>query len=167
MISTTIKKVYMDQILSGKKTVEYKGLSEFWKSRLQKLTDRDNLAINFLCGQASYKYAVKKVVQVTSNTGMDIDGTMCHSWYEIHLGDPLPNNYDDTRCAHNLSIRTYGGMRCSKCGQVFKWLGDNSSAAFSTAPVSQRLKRTPSYCVDCRRRELYGSSACRGCSLRQ
>jgi len=175
-ISTTIKKCYMDQIRSGKKTVEYKGMSAFWECRLQKLIDRENVVINFLCGQASYKYAVKKVVRVMSNTGMDIDGTRYYSWYEIHLGDPLPSNYDDTsltrsflgfRCAHDLSIRTYGGMRCSKCGQVLKWHGDTSVAAFSSMPISQRSKKNPSYCVDCKRRDMHGLSACRNCSLRQ
>lgn len=87
-ISTTIKKIYMDKILSGEKTSEYKANTPFWNKRLIKyinrLTDEDPLIITFLCGQKSYKYYVKDVICVP--LPMVIDGKKVDCYWEIQLG---------------------------------------------------------------------------------
>ncbi len=89
-ISTTIKKKYMDKILSGKKTSEYKKATDFWEKRLSKYvgTHDGDLGINFLCGQESYKFRVRQVAR-GSDFEIDIDGEPVWEWYEIHLGERM------------------------------------------------------------------------------
>ncbi len=89
-ISTTIKKKYMELILSGKKTTEYKENTEFWNKRLNKIMNKRNIAINFLCGRINYKFEVKIIIPYFdySNDGcfIDIDEKKVYEWWEIRLG---------------------------------------------------------------------------------
>jgi len=102
-ISTTIKRTWMNLILEGSKTIEYKVASDYWKKRLEKYVthriDRrkdtvnaehrvKELGINFLCGRECYKYRVDYVKHVTGGR-MEIDGTDATEWYEIHLSERL------------------------------------------------------------------------------
>ena len=94
-ISTTIKKKWINKILSGEKKVEYKNKSEYWQKRLEKISAIDiknGVGINFLCGQEAYKFKVIKIDSITSETPKNIDGVECHSWYEIHLGERISIN---------------------------------------------------------------------------
>jgi len=86
-ITTTIKRKYMDQILSGIKTVEYKGYTDFWSTRINRVLHNpvypDNCVINFLCGQKAYKYKITKIeLQVGPR---EIDGAKYDKYYEIHF----------------------------------------------------------------------------------
>lgn len=87
-ITTTIKKVYMDKILSGEKTSEYKTNSEFWNKRLTKFVgqcfDEDPVIITFLCGRKSYKYRVLNVMCVP--LPKEIDGVVSDCYWDIRLG---------------------------------------------------------------------------------
>ena len=56
-MSTTIKRVYMDQILSGEKKVEYKENTPYWQDRIKGGAS----IINFLCGQKFYKYRIVRI----------------------------------------------------------------------------------------------------------
>ena len=89
-ISTTIKKKYMELILSGKKTTEYKENTEYWNKRLNKIKNKKNIAINFLCGRINYKFEVILIEAFFdySNDGcfIDIDGKKVYEWWEIRLG---------------------------------------------------------------------------------
>ena len=91
-ISTTIKKVWLDKILSGEKTVERKRATQFWITRLQPFVGKtvaqmSQTQINFLCGKYAIKYRVKTVVRLHSGTPIDIDGVPATDWYEIYLGE--------------------------------------------------------------------------------
>ena len=90
-ISTTIKKVYMDQILKGIKKAEFKGATDFWKKRLDKYKNFEDgtLGINFLCGQNSYKFFVKDIYKWHGTRPLDIDGKEFHIYYQILLGDRI------------------------------------------------------------------------------
>lgn len=93
-ISTTIKKKYMDKILEGKKTIEYKKASEYWEKRLNKYReygreDYSDVGINFLCGQKSYKFEVKNVSLWYHTDGLEIDGEMVRHVFHIVLGKRL------------------------------------------------------------------------------
>jgi len=89
-ISTTIKRKWMDKILSGEKRVEFKGMTDFWKTRLLPLCGRGDVAINFLCGRESYKYNVLVVEgffdDLDDGAYKDIDGVRYNEWFEITLG---------------------------------------------------------------------------------
>lgn len=86
MLSTTIKKVWMDKILSGEKKVEYKGATDYWKKRI--CWPNCPTEINFLCGQKSYRYKIPRIVQcVDALHPKDIDGVLFSEWYEIELGE--------------------------------------------------------------------------------
>lgn len=85
-ISTTIKRKYLDRILSGEKNVEYKGATPYWKKRLEKnlgLYYKD-LAIVFVCSQEAYRFTVTNVVHRYESKV--IDGVRYESYYAIHLG---------------------------------------------------------------------------------
>lgn len=100
-ISTIIKKKWMDKILSGEKTSEYKVSSNFWGKRIENLADNltfdrtsdpnhhrfiaKDISINFLCGRKSYKYKVTEIIR--HFTPMMIDGVSCNKYIEIKLGD--------------------------------------------------------------------------------
>jgi len=90
-ISTTIKRKWMDKILSGEKTSELKIRSEHWNKRLTCSTyDTGKLGINFLCGRVAYKYHVKMIqLHVLPDTTKSIDGVVVKEWYEIHLGERI------------------------------------------------------------------------------
>lgn len=91
-ISTTIKKVHMDAILSGLKTIEYKGSKAFWRLRLKPLMFCDfdeDIYINFLCGRKSYKFEVIDIRYVESWKRMKIDENLFCFWFEIHLGGQI------------------------------------------------------------------------------
>jgi hypothetical protein len=89
-LTTTIKRCYMDLILSGKKTIEYKGYIDHWKKRIDKILKDPgypaDYGINFLCGQIAYKYKITKIVLVDSPK--EIAGTTYPKHYEIHF-EPL------------------------------------------------------------------------------
>jgi len=91
-ISTTIKKIWMDKILSGEKTSEFKVASVFWIKRLtgaRIVLDQlqQPVRINFLCGQIAYKFIVKEIL--FHNKPMVIDGVKTQMYYEIKLGQQL------------------------------------------------------------------------------
>lgn len=94
MITTTINKEYMDEILTGVKKIEYKGKTEFWEKRLEKLmkileNKIEEVEINFLCGQKAYKYHVRKIVKINLSQygGREIAGIRYDEFYQIHLGE--------------------------------------------------------------------------------
>ena len=92
-ISTTIKKKWMEQILSGAKTSELKDDTMFWYDRLNKARlklhrDAEQVHINFLCGRKSYRFAVTNI-DYFHNHFLVIDGKECASYWEIHLGEQL------------------------------------------------------------------------------
>jgi hypothetical protein len=78
----------MNEILSGEKTVEYKGDTNFWHTRLAKFEFELNLctAINFLCGRKCYKYQVTEVTQYLDPFGFVIDEKTYKIYWEIRLG---------------------------------------------------------------------------------
>lgn len=89
-ISTTIKRTWMDKILSGEKKIEYKDNTEYWRKRLSNIDDIDiesGVEINFLCGQVAYRYKVIDIALIIHKEPMDIDGVKTNTWYEIHLGE--------------------------------------------------------------------------------
>lgn len=86
-ISTTIKKEYMDRILNGDKNCELKGDTVFWSKRLDKLIGKGNVAINFLCGQESYKFKVNSITKFEHP--IIIDEVNYDGHYEILIGDRL------------------------------------------------------------------------------
>lgn len=90
-ISTTIKKKYMDEILSGEKDVEYKGSTYFWDRRLDELNKFPvvDVGINFLCGQKSYKFKVTDVTKYWNPDGIIIDGKHYMEWWEISIGERI------------------------------------------------------------------------------
>lgn len=94
IISTTIKRKWLDKILSGEKKIEYKGDTLFWNKRLCKIVRAKMLQpdikviINFLCGRESYKFQVL-AVERNIDSGMDIDGTFYEKYWEIHLGEQI------------------------------------------------------------------------------
>jgi hypothetical protein len=87
-VSTTIKKVWMDEILAGRKCIEYKDRSEYWKKRLEDLAynvgTHTGHGINFLCGRKSYKFRIDRIEMKCG--AMIIDNKPSNSWYEIHIG---------------------------------------------------------------------------------
>ncbi len=92
-ISTTIKKKYLDKILEGEKTIEYKKGSEFWKKRLEKhlgVFKSGSLGINFLCGQKTYKFDVLQVIHISNRLKeIEIDGEKVDDYYKIYIGERL------------------------------------------------------------------------------
>jgi len=104
-ISTTIKRKWLDKILSGEKKSELKVCNEYWSKRIKpliKIQAANNwgplpIGINFLCGNPNHptkpgicaKYQVEKITIWHSTTPEDIDGVMTKEWYEIHLGDRI------------------------------------------------------------------------------
>lgn len=87
-ISTTIKRVWMDKILSGEKTIEYKGAIPHWRARLHKfLYCGEDIQITFLCGRKPYRFEVLKIFYYEGDR--IIDGTLHRAFYEIHLGEQI------------------------------------------------------------------------------
>lgn len=85
MISTTIKRFYMDQILSGKKRTEFKEYNEYWCKRLP--GNRSGI-INFLCGQISYKYTYTDIEVVLTPIAL-VDVIKTPKCFAIHLGERI------------------------------------------------------------------------------
>lgn len=77
MISTTIKRKWMDKILSGEKTVEYKPVNDYWKPRID---GKRHTMINFLCGHEMLR--IESIV-----TPLDIGEFAETECYAIHLGE--------------------------------------------------------------------------------
>ena len=93
-ISTTIKKKYMDKILSLEKVIESKGATDFWIKRLSKarelLRKNKTVGINFLCGRKSYKFKVNEIYLVDSNTLLcRVDDQYFRNIYNIYLGERI------------------------------------------------------------------------------
>jgi len=87
-ITTTIKCVYLDKIISGEKTHEFKGKTKFWKTRLDKLLDYDGpIGINLLCGQEAVKFDVPRIIWWDKEG--KIDGKTYDSYYAIEIGERL------------------------------------------------------------------------------
>lgn len=89
-ISTTIKRKWLDKILSGEKTIERKVYTKFWTKRLEPLTKTDEkIGINLLCGRKSYKFKVTKVEFNATEDPTEIDGVWTLLWYDIHIGERI------------------------------------------------------------------------------
>jgi len=89
-ITTTIKKEYLDKILSGEKTIEYKGNTEFWSTRLDKLMlIQDKVIINFICGRKSYKFEVWRIERQEDFNGFIINNKSYNSYFKIYLGNRI------------------------------------------------------------------------------
>jgi hypothetical protein len=99
MISTTIKKEYMEAILKGEKKVEYKSINPYWNKRiltrqayLEILVGKNAIeqhkVINFLCGRKSYKFKIKKITLDRTPTELEmiVGYPFC---YHIHLGERI------------------------------------------------------------------------------
>jgi len=91
IISTTIKREFLDPILAGSKHFERKRSSKFWDRRLNKFVGckRGAVAISFLCGRAGYKFIVLGVRRYKGALPVDIAGTVTNDYYEIELGDRI------------------------------------------------------------------------------
>lgn len=97
LISTTIKREYMDLILKGEKKVEYKAPNEYWIKRLgirhlilglNPPKEKEHKVINFLCGRKSYKYKINKIT--LDKTPDELIGWFHSSkCFHIHLGDRI------------------------------------------------------------------------------
>ena len=90
-ISTTIKKEWLDKILDGTKTVEYKGDTPFWCRRIvpiKYLTAFGKLGINFPAGwpgyEKCYKFEVPEIEYIKGRRV--IDGQTFEACFAIHLG---------------------------------------------------------------------------------
>ena len=91
-ITTTIKWSWLEMILSGEKTIEYKVAKEFWRVRLDKLIGLYDvpIGINFIVKKKAYKFEVTKIVyREETKKPFIIDGMETYQWYEIHLGKRL------------------------------------------------------------------------------
>lgn len=94
-ISTTIKRKWLDKILSGEKTIERKVASEYWEPRISKarheLACGHEVGLNLLCYRDCHKFKVLKIERQILPTGQrrDIDGVMTQIWFEIHIGDEI------------------------------------------------------------------------------
>ena len=87
-ISTTIKRVWMDKILSGEKTSEFKGATPFWDKRLKPLLYcGEEIIITFLCGKQPYWFRVRNVFYY--DHPRTINGTEHRAFYEIALGEQI------------------------------------------------------------------------------
>lgn len=92
-ISTTIKKVWLDKILSGEKKIELKPGTDFWKKRLMPMLEgSDRIILSLLCGRKAYKFSVMNVCYVQSRRPLKIDVPYYYSWFEIHLGELIEVN---------------------------------------------------------------------------
>ena len=98
-ISTTIKRMYMDKILSGEKTVEYKSLIPYWDRRVGKFLHKALFAnsnpptlpkgINFLCGRKSYKFKITMIRIEATSPDIPTDVVSTGGCYAIHLGERI------------------------------------------------------------------------------
>jgi len=92
-ITTTIKWIHLEKILSGEKKIEYKVKKPFWDDRLGKakrlIDEGKNIGINFVCKKRGYKYHLIEIESHDRDEPMDIDGIMTKEWYENHLGDRI------------------------------------------------------------------------------
>lgn len=105
-ISTTIKRKWMDKILTGEKTSEFKNASDFWNKRLFKYIGTDIVkngsTITFLCGRKVYRYIIKNVLYYPCNTPpKEIDGKLCSIYWEIQLGERLSQTTPPLKTAHD------------------------------------------------------------------
>ena len=88
-ISTTIKKKYMDKILSGEKISELKNANKFWKKRIMPIyKSGEESIINFLCGKKSYHFEIICILY-HDRIECEIDGKLCYEWFEILIGNRI------------------------------------------------------------------------------
>lgn len=83
-ISTTIKAIYLDLIVSGEKKVEYREINDFWTKRICKIPDQ----IIFICGNRVERYEIVSIELVNKKI-YDFDNTF---WFALHLGKRLKND---------------------------------------------------------------------------
>lgn len=87
IISTTIKRHWINEILNGIKTSEFKGNTDYWNKRLRRFIGHDfdinPTYINFLCGKMSYKFRIKNII-LHATPGY-IDGIDYNSYWQIVL----------------------------------------------------------------------------------
>lgn len=97
-VSTTIKRKYLEKILSGEKKIERKVASEYWNKRLNKVlkvTPREkrgeieDIGLSLLCGRECHKFEVTHLFKKHSDGWTMIDGIATHDWWEIHIGDRI------------------------------------------------------------------------------
>lgn len=99
MISTTIKRKWINQILLGAKTSELKAYTKHWKDRLEKYLGDHGTGecyIKFLCGRLVYKYWVMKIELHPDSK--NIDGKICQPYFEIFLHGRACVNDDFRPC---------------------------------------------------------------------
>jgi len=90
----------MDRILEGKKTIELKKASDFWKKRLEKYVGKHSgdLGINFLCGQKSHKFKVPRIEHRSFEEGDDpilIDESYELEYFAIFLGQKIDGEVEE------------------------------------------------------------------------
>lgn len=89
-ISTTIKRKWMDLILSGEKQSEFKGNTKFWNKRLKRIQEllkrKELVFINFLCGAESYQFKVDCIIHYSCFPAFNIDGKEFTDYWEIKIG---------------------------------------------------------------------------------
>lgn len=82
MISFRIRKKYFDAIVSGKKTIEFRKDSEFWRKRLHCA----DIAV-FICGKKVHRRKITAVITIPtpkwfSDQGKkDVNTTTCLAFY--------------------------------------------------------------------------------------
>ncbi|RLI55226.1 MAG: hypothetical protein DRP09_10450 [Candidatus Thorarchaeota archaeon] len=91
VISTTIKRKWLDKIVNGEKTIELKKAKKFWRKRLGPMLNYSGkIRITFVCGQDVKRFRVERVEYHSDQAHpKDIDGELVSEWYEIHLGDEI------------------------------------------------------------------------------
>lgn len=92
-----IRKRYFDDIVSGRKKVEFRKLSLFWLKRLTEkdvtMENREKIAV-FICGKRVHRRKITKwnVIPTPSNFSeqgkKDVPTEMC---FAIHLGEEIKN----------------------------------------------------------------------------
>lgn len=88
-ISTTIKRKWLDPILSGEKKFESKVANEFWTLRLEKLMGEDDVGLCLVCGRDVHKFKVVSVTKHHDDQPINIDGWLTRDWFEIEIGEEI------------------------------------------------------------------------------
>lgn len=90
-ISTTIKKKWLDKILDGTKTSEYRKATPFWMNRFLhiSITMPQKVGLNLLCGRLAYKFDVISLLEHEDDTPFDLDGEKVYHYFEIVLGERI------------------------------------------------------------------------------
>ena len=90
-ISTTIKKPWLDKILSGEKPNELKGKNKYWETRIEPLLNMKcgEVGLNLLNGRDSYKFLIKEINVWHGDEPTKIDDEEYLEYYEIIHGIQL------------------------------------------------------------------------------